>query len=189
MFLFFCSNLNFFYGLDGFIAWVRRTIAMFLESYPLEEQAIDTTLFLLQGREIRELPTIHIHPEYEREAKKCLAERDANIIREQEKFFNPYSPPSTRFKRGFDENRVYIHSLLSVKEMAYYHIPSQFYDIISKCHNSNVGHWGVEETITKVKEFVKANADCTQSAVFTKVAHCLSTEMEHFPCLSNVSMI
>jgi hypothetical protein len=136
-----------------------RTIAMFLESYPLEEQVIDATLFLMQGKEHRDFPFIHIQPEYEWEAKKCLAERDADIIRNQEENQTPYSPSAKRSKRSQDRNIASINALLSVKNLAYYHIPSQFYDIISKCHNSKVGHWGVEEIITKVEEYVKANED------------------------------
>jgi hypothetical protein len=130
-----------------------RTIAMFLESYPLEEQAIDTSLFVLQGKELKEPPSIFIRPEYEWEAKKCLAERDANIIRERAKSQSPYAPRSNGSQSSPNGNSsASINTLLSVKEMTYYHIPSQFYDIIGKCHNSRVGHWGVEETITKVKD-------------------------------------
>jgi len=145
--------------LDAELEQPIRSIAMFLESYPLEEKAIDTALFLMQGKEVRDIPVIHIQPEYEWEAKQCLAERDAKIIREQEQLRTPYSPNLLGSKRSLHGNTGSIHHLLSVKEKAYYHIPSQVYDIISKCHNSNVGHWGVEETITKVKEYVKANAD------------------------------
>ena len=127
--------------LDAELEPPNRTIAMFLESYPLEEKAIDTALFLMQGIVEREFPVIYIHPEYEWEAKRRLADRDAEIIRRQGHTINPYTPNSRRSRRCLDGNIVSVHALLSVKNMAYHQIPSQFYDIISKCHNSTVGHW------------------------------------------------
>jgi hypothetical protein len=111
--------------LDAELEQPIRSIAMFLESYPLEEKAIDTALFLMQGKEVRYIPVIHIQPEYEWEAKQCLAERDAKIIREQEQLRTPYSPKILGSKRSLGGNIGSIHHLLSVKEKAYYHIPSQ----------------------------------------------------------------
>jgi hypothetical protein len=56
-----------------------RTIAMFIGSYPLEEQAIDTALFILQGKEDRPRQIIQLAPQYEWEAKNCLSALDAEI--------------------------------------------------------------------------------------------------------------
>ena len=128
--------------LDAELEQPSRTIAMFLESYPLEEKAIDTALFILQGQEIREPPVIRVEPEYKWEAKQCLAARDTIINRTRENSRSPYAPRSKRSKHSLDGNSVSLHTLLSVKELTYYHIPSQYYDIIGKCHNSRVGHWG-----------------------------------------------
>jgi hypothetical protein len=118
--------------LDAELEQPDRTIAMFMESYPLEEKAIDSALFLLQDKELKDIPVIHIHPEYEWEAKQCLAERDAKINRERVNTQSPYSPNPRRFKRSLDGNIASVNTLLSVKEMTYYHIPNEFYIIISK---------------------------------------------------------
>ncbi len=57
--------------LDAELEQPDRTIAMFMESYLLEEKVIDSTLFLLQGKELKDIPVFHIHPKYEWEAKQC----------------------------------------------------------------------------------------------------------------------
>ena len=48
--------------LDAELEQPSRTIAMFLESYPLEEKAMDASMALLQGKELRELPTVGTQP-------------------------------------------------------------------------------------------------------------------------------
>ena len=75
-----------------------------------------------------------------------------------------------------------MYALLSVKEMAYYHIPSQYYDIIGKCHNSTVGHWGVEETITKVKEYLNANQDQYKDLIWSSLRKDVDNFVKKCPC-------
>ena len=66
--------------------------------------------------------------------------------------------------------------------MTYYHIPSQFHDIIGKCHNSSVGHWGVEETITKVKEYVKANENQYKDLIWPSMRKDVDNFIKKCPC-------
>lgn len=132
------------------------SIAMFIGSYPLEEKAIDTALFILQGKEDKSYRIIRLTPEYEWEAKNFLSARDAarNVLKT-----TVDNEPSHRVKKSPVAKVAEMYALLAVKENKYYHIPSDYYEVISKCHNSSVGHWGVEETITQVKRLVEENKD------------------------------
>jgi len=131
------------------------TIAMFLSSYPPEEAAIDKLLFRKSEKEKTRF-TYRITPEYEWEAKNCLSTHVAeiNMLRSVGQD-NPYK----KQRREEQPGMVPVHSLLTVKEMKQYHIPTEYYNIISACHNSDVGHWGIEETITKVKEYLNRHKD------------------------------
>ena len=118
-----------------------RTIAMFLDSYPSEEMAIDRALLRNAREKDLKRDSYQITPEYVWEAKKYLSDQvaEVNLLRTSERI--SYSSKRTRDEQELAGGEI--NALLSVKEMKYYHIPAEYYKIISACHNSDVGHWGI----------------------------------------------
>jgi len=97
------------------------TIAMFLDSYPPEEAAIDKLLFRKLEGKTRSI--YRITPEYEWEAKTCLSSHVAeiNMLRSI-----GVDNPSKKPRREETPSLGYVHSLLTVKEMKQYHIPTEY---------------------------------------------------------------
>jgi hypothetical protein len=90
--------------------------------------------------------------------------------------------PSKKPRREETPGLGYVHSLLTVKEMKQYHIPTEYYNIISACHNSEVGHWGIEETITKVKEYLERHKDKSKDLVWTTLRKDVDNFIKRCPC-------
>ena len=154
------------------------TIAMFLNSYPEEEKRIDRNLFLKGGKEEVDPEVTYIYPEWEWEGKKFLSEKDAEVnARKAREKINP-AHKNIRSPIG-DDN---LNSLLPVKEMDNYHIPNEYYEIINKCHNSKVGHWGVEETISKVKEYLRKNEELYRDFTWYTLRKDVDNFVKKCPC-------
>ena len=153
-----------------------RTIAMFLDSYPLEEQAIDGKIVRLTGEVEETHAVFQITPEYEWEAKNCLSDQVAHINSLRSQILQQRSQTTNITHLG------HLHSLLSVREAKYYHIDNQLYSIISKCHNSEVGHWGVEETIKLVKEYLEKNKDKYEDLVWLTIRKDIDNFIKKCPC-------
>jgi len=153
------------------------TIAMFLNSYPPEEAAIDKLLFRKSEEKTR--LTYKITPEYEWEAKNCLSAHVAeiNMLRSV-----GLDNPTKKARREETPGISAVHSLLTVKAMKQYHIPTEYYNIISACHNSDVGHWGIEETITKVKEYLERHKDKFKDLVWTTLRKDVDNFIKRCPC-------
>ena len=167
-------------SLDADLEQPIRTIAMFLDSYPPEEIAIDKALFIEARKEERRVRSIYrITPEYEWEAKNCLSAQVAeiNILRTQ-----MHDNPFKKQRRGERPNFNELHSLLTVKELKYYHIPTEYYKIISACHNTEVGHWGIEETITKVKEYLERHQDKFKDLIWMSLRKDVDNFIKKCPC-------
>ena len=158
-----------------------RTIVMFLESYPMEEKEIDTKLFFLNGKEEVPRTIIHLYPELEWEGKRVISERDAeiNLLKAS---YNTSEPLSKKPRQIDVACTAYLNSLLSVKETEYYHIPTQYYEIIGKCHNSKVGHWGLEGSITKVKEYLEQNEELYGDLVWHTIRKDVDNFIKKCPC-------
>ena len=157
-----------------------RTIAMFLDSYPLEEIAIDKALFLENHKEEVQTRSIYrITPEYEWEAKNCLSDQVAEINMLRSKV-----QEHSKKKRGRRERPDFaeLYSLLTVKELKYYNIPTEYYKIISACHNSEIGHWGLEETITKVKEYLERHKDKFKDLIWMSLRKDIENFIKKCPC-------
>ena len=157
-----------------------QTIAMFLDSYPQEEVAIDKLIFLPSINEKEKIRSIYrITPEYEWEAKSCLSDHatELNIL-------NSRILGQPRQNKNWEEKPdiVGLNSLLEVKELKHYHIPTEYYNIISACHNSEVGHWGVEETITKVKEYLNRHKDKFKDLVWLGLRKDIDNFIKKCPC-------
>ena len=150
---------------------------MFLNSYPPEEAAIDKLLF--RKPEGKPRSTYRITPEYEWEAKNCLSAHVAeiNMLRS-----SGLDNPTKKARREETPGISAVHSLLTVKAMKQSHIPTEYYNIISACHNSDVGHWGIEETITKVKEYLERHKYKFKDLVWTTLRKDVDNIIKRCPC-------
>jgi len=151
-----------------------KSIAMFLNSYPIEEKVIDEAFSILVSREL-ERETFQITPEYEWEAKQCLSDRatEFNFLRSKQQKVGKNSS-------GYKMTKL--HALLTVKENIYHHIPDKYYEIISKCHNSTVGHWGVEETLARVKKYIETNKSGYQDLTWLTMRKDVDNFIQKCPC-------
>ena len=75
-----------------------------------------------------------------------------------------------------DARRTRRAQVYSFKQLHYYHIPAPYYDIVSTCHNSRVGHFGVEPTIDLVKLYLEKNIDKYKDLVW----HSMRKDITHF---------
>jgi hypothetical protein len=157
-----------------------RTIAMFLEAYPKEEKDIDRLLFLQSGKADDNRKVFRLHPEWEWEGKRVLSARDAEINSLRVSYPSESSPNQPTGESGVTNTNV--NSLLPVRRADQYHIPTEYYEIINKCHNSQVGHWGVEESITKVKAYLSQNEELYRDLVWHTSRKDVDTFVKKCPC-------
>ena len=144
-----------------------NSIVMFLDCYPSQEKLIDS--LLSKGTEEREREVFRINPDYETEAKQYLNDRNAHIS--ALKASTDIALPGPKRTRLFT----------SYEERSYYHIPTEFYQIISSCHNSTVGHFGVEPTISLVTKLIHDNPEKFKDLKWMSLRKDVDSFVKHCP--------